>query len=129
VGWAVADLEPATRSFAALGYGLDPELPEREDPQFKVVLRFLRRPGGGDLIELVCPTGAGSSVSGVLARSGPGPYHIAYCVDRLDDAEPVLRSLGFRRSTQRTPAPALGNRPIVFWHSPAVGLVELIEWP
>ena len=84
--------------------------------------------GNGDLIELVCPTGQGSSVSGLLARTGPGPYHLAYCVENLDIARPEMKALGFRLSTKRTLAPALGNRPIEFWHSPTLGLVELIEW-
>jgi methylmalonyl-CoA/ethylmalonyl-CoA epimerase len=129
VGWAVSDLGTATRALERMGYGPDPELPDCEDPQFKVMLRFLRPRDGGALVELVCPTGEASSVSGILARSGPGPYHLAYRVADLGAAEAGLRSLGFRQSTRRTLAPALGGRPIVFWHHPEVGLVELVEWP
>ena len=129
VGWAVADLEPATALFAELGYALEASLPDCLDPNFQVNLRFLSRPGDDVLIELIAPAGPNSSVSALVKRSGPGPYHLGFRAADMDSADAQLRKLGFMPISQLQAAPALGNRMIRFWRHQSLGLIELILWP
>ncbi len=129
IGWAVADVESATALFSGLGYTLEASLPDRTDPNFQVTLRFLRPANEGLLIELVAPTAPGSSVSAILKRSGPGPYHLGFRVDDLDAAGAQLAQRGFLPLSQPHSAPAFAGRLIRFWRSPAIGLIELILWP
>jgi len=129
VGWAVDDVEKATDLFALLGYGLEPSLPDRVDPNFDVRLRFLRRAGDDVLIELVAPAGPASSVSALLKRSGAGPYHLGFRVDDLEKSGAQIAQHGFLPITKALPAAALEGRLIRFWRSPVIGLIELIEWP
>jgi methylmalonyl-CoA/ethylmalonyl-CoA epimerase len=129
IGWAVDDVEKATGLFSALGYELEPALPDRVDANFEVRLRFLRRAGDEILVELVAPAGPASSVNALLKRSGPGPYHFGFRVDDLESAGAALAQRGFLSITQALPAPALGGRLIRFWRSPVLGMVELILWP
>jgi methylmalonyl-CoA/ethylmalonyl-CoA epimerase len=128
VGWAVDDIEKAVGLFAMLGYGMEPSLPERVDPNFEVRLRFLRRAGDEVLIELVAPAGPASSVSALLKRSGAGPYHLGFRVDDLEKSGAQLAQRGFLPVTQALPAVALEGRVIRFWRSPVIGLIELIRW-
>ena len=129
IGWAVADLNSATALFAQLGYELEPSLPDCHDPNFQVHLRFLHRPGDPTLIELIAPAAENSSVSALLKRSGPGPYHLGFRVAEMEPAEAQLRQLGFMPISPLQPAPALGNRLIRFWRHSSLGLIELILWP
>jgi hypothetical protein len=129
VGWAVADMNAATRAFQELGYVAEPTLPAAVDGGFGVKLSFLCRPGEPVLVELVQPTRADSSVSAVLARGGAGPYHLGYCVNDIATAARQLRAVRFRPATSRLRAPGLGMREIQFFHKRDTGLVELIQWP
>ncbi len=129
VGWAVENLDVPAAHFRALGYLPDPTLPDTVDPQFQVALRFLCRSEHEPLIELIAPAGPQSSVTAILKRSGPGPYHLGYRVADLAAAGAQLRAAGFVPITEAVPAPALGQRLIQFWRSSAAGLVELILWP
>jgi methylmalonyl-CoA/ethylmalonyl-CoA epimerase len=129
VGWAVNRAEHAALTWRGLGYEPDPSLPDQPDPEFGVTLQFLRRPNDPVRLELVMPTRPDSVVAALLERSGPGPYHLGYRVDDLEAAARQLRGLGFRPVTRRHAAPALAGRLIQFFRHPAVGLVELIQWP
>lgn len=129
IGWAVADAGHAVQLFRGLGYESEPTLPDRLDPDFGVELRFLRRAGDPVLIELVIPARSDAVVAALLARNGPGPYHLAYRVDDLAATAATLRETGFRPITPRRPAPALAGRDIQFFRHAQLGLVELIQWP
>ena len=135
VGWAVADIAAAERAFLGTGYSPDPSLPGVTDSSFGVRLRFIRptkRAGAGEagpLIELIAPAGGASAVSRILERSGPGPYHLGYCVDDLASAAGELRQRGFRPVAPPQAAPAFGGREVQFLHHQALGLIELIAWP
>ena len=84
----------------------------------------------GTKIEIVSPVTDDSPVSGHLARSGPGLYHIALAVDDIEKERARLRQSGF---VAVDPQPCAGARPgmlvaFMYLRRPAGLLVELVQY-
>lgn len=96
-----------------------------EVPSQRVRVCFVEA-GPGVLIELVEGLGEGSPVSGILERSGAGPYHLCFEVEDLDRALEALAARGCRRP-MRFEQPGHGLRRFAFLLTPDRQLVELCE--
>jgi len=55
------------------------------------------------------------------------PYHICYETNDLDKELARLTAQSYTAIDAPTPAPALGNRRVVFLMSPFLGMIELLE--
>jgi methylmalonyl-CoA/ethylmalonyl-CoA epimerase len=87
--------------------------------------------GGGPepaMIQLLAPTGPGSTIAKFLDRSGPGLQQLAYRVSDIDAACQVLRGRGLRLLYDEPRRGTAGSR-INFIHPKDAGgvLVELVE--
>src|SRR5882757_1323399 len=87
VGMACRRIAAELPELAVIGYV--PEGPLITDPIQQVRIQFVT--GGGPRIELIEPAGPQSPVDGVLKR-GSKFYHLAYEVERLDEAVEHLKS-------------------------------------
>lgn len=123
IGYAVGDLDQATRLFVDLGYCR--EGPVVCDEDRRVMIQFVRN--GSYLVELLAALGDGSPVKGVLQRSGSGPYHICYACSDLGKATAMLIGQGYRKIEEPGQAVALGNARVAFFYHRQVGLLELLE--
>src|SRR3954447_26054850 len=103
VGMACRDIAAELPDLAVVGYR--PEGPVFEDPIQQVRIQFVS--GGGPRLELIEPAGAQSPVAGVLKR-GSKFYHLAYEVERLDEAVEHLKSSNFNPVAAPAPATAFG---------------------
>ena len=123
IGYLVKKLEKAAEEFEKLGYvRLDEVTP---DPHRKIDILFLEK--DGYVVELVSPNAPESVVSGLLKTYKNAPYHICYeCTDFQADLE-QLTANGYVQIDQPTPAPAIGNRRVVFLMNSRLGMIELLE--
>ena len=124
---AVGDVESSTRALGVLGFSLDPTMPDAVEEQYGVRLRFLMVAARQLMLELVAPIRSDSVISDLLIQRGAGLYHSCFEVPSLAMAIEQLEQNGFRKVGQALRATAFGSRPIQFMHSPAAGLVELLE--
>jgi methylmalonyl-CoA/ethylmalonyl-CoA epimerase len=122
VGMACRRIAAELPELAVIGYV--PEGPLITDPIQQVRIQFVT--GGGPRIELIEPAGPQSPLDGVLKR-GSKFYHLAYEVERLDEAVEHLKSSNFNPVAAPAPATAFGMRRIVFLASATFTLIELIE--
>jgi methylmalonyl-CoA/ethylmalonyl-CoA epimerase len=86
--------------------------------------------GGGAGVELVAEVAAGSAVTGVLDRAGPGLYHVAF---EVDDLEAELARLRRSQIVLVDRTPCRGARPgmevaFVYARRPVALLVELVQY-
>lgn len=119
---ACRNIDVELRELALLGYS--PEGSRVEDPIQQVFIQFVA--GGGPRLELIQPANPQSPVNGVLKR-GSKFYHLAYEVDRLEQAIDQFKEKNFFPVAPPAPAVAFGMRRIVFLTSETFTLVELIE--
>lgn len=122
IGYLVKKIEKAKETFEALGYRVERDTVY--DEIRKVDICFLIK--DGYRVELVSPASADSVVSGLLKKYKNTPYHICYEADDPETAYRELSENGFAAIDTPTPAPALGNREVVFLTSPVIGMVELV---
>lgn len=123
IGYLVKKMEPAVRSFEALGYEM--EQPSSYDDIRKVHICFLQK--DGYRIELVSPASGESVVSGLIKKYKNSPYHICYETEQFDEDYRELTGRGYVSIDVPTPAPALQNRNVVFLMNAALGMIELLE--
>lgn len=123
IGYLVKKMEPAVRSFEALGYKI--EQPSSYDDIRKVHICFLQK--DGYRVELVSPASGESVVSGLIKKYKNSPYHICYETERFDEDYRELTGSGYVSIDVPTPAPALQNRNVVFLMNAALGMIELLE--
>jgi methylmalonyl-CoA/ethylmalonyl-CoA epimerase len=123
VGYVVKDITKAMEAHVALGFTTTSEVTHDRLRQADIV--FLEN--GGYRIELVQPTGPESVAWTPLKRLGPGPYHVCYESEDLVADESRLADLGFVRLRPAEPAPALGDRNVLFLMGRHTGMIELVE--
>lgn len=123
IGYLVKKMEPAIRSFEALGYQLLQNT--IYDDIRKVDICFLQK--DGYCIELVSPAAEDSVVAGLIKKYKNSPYHICYETNAFEQDYQTLLTSGFTAIDTPTPAPALQNRDVVFLMSPSMGMVELLK--
>ena len=83
---------------------------------------------GTFVVELVSPY-SGDSVAGgdLFKRFKNAPYHICLEANDFDADIERIRTSGFVQIDLPQPAPAIGGRRVVFFVSPSIGLIELLE--
>lgn len=121
---AVPSLTAALPLFELLS-GARGSPPERVESQNVDVVFVGTGPGR---IELLQPTGAGSTVQKFLDKRGPGLHHIAYRVADIEGALARFREAGIRLIDEVPRAGAGGHR-VAFLHPASTQgvLVELVE--
>ncbi len=123
IGYLVKKIEKARQTFLALGYHIEKDIVY--DDIRKVNICFLTK--DGYRIELVSPATEDSVVAGLLKKYKNSPYHICYETADIETAANDLTTNGFIAIDTPTPAPALGNRRVVFLTSAFAGMIELLE--
>lgn len=123
IGYLVKKIEKAKQSFLNLGYIIEQDT--LYDDIRKVDICFLTK--DGYRVELVSPVSEDSVVAGLMKRYKNTPYHICYETSDFDRDYADLTANGFLAIDELTPAPALGNRQVVFLNHAAMGMIELIR--
>ena len=79
-------------------------------------------------VELVAPLGPETGVAKFLERRGPGLHHVAYRVERIEDALAALAASGVRMIDERPRTGIRGSR-VAFLHPSSTGgvLTEIVE--
>jgi methylmalonyl-CoA/ethylmalonyl-CoA epimerase len=123
VGIAVADLDEAVASYAAL-FGATLEHREQV-PEQGVEAASLRL--AGSRVELLSPLGPDTPVGRFLAKRGPGMHHVAFEVEDVAAELDRLRSQGVRLIDEQ-PRRGLFGLQVGFVHPDATGgvLAELV---
>ncbi len=123
IGYLVKKLEPALRTFEALGYEIDRDT-VRDEIRLADIC-FVRK--DGYRIELISPYSETSVVYGLLKKYKNCPYHICYETADFDSDFAALREEGFLPIDTPTPAPALDSCEVVFMTHASLGMIELIR--
>jgi methylmalonyl-CoA/ethylmalonyl-CoA epimerase len=124
IGYLVEDIQSAIQQFMQMGYHLQKDGVVQDDAR-GISICFME--SGGLLVELISPLGGKSTVSGMLKKKGPGPYHICYLSENLNADISLLSKTGFMPITPPAPAIALQNKKVAFLFSKNAGIIELLE--
>lgn len=124
IGYLVEDITSAIGQFEQMGYTAQKEGVIRDDDR-GIDICFME--SGPLLVELISPAGEASTVSGMLQKKGPGPYHICYLSDDMDLDITALSQNGFMPIASPAPAVALQRKRVAFFFSKNAGIVELLE--
>lgn len=126
IGIAVADIDAAEDLIARL---LGREAYKREAVGGQQVLTsFFSSGGGGSKLELVTPTGPGSTLNKYLEKRGPGIHHLAFEVEDISKEMTRLAADGFQL-LQEEPTLGADNKLVCFLHPKSTGgvLVEICQ--
>lgn len=123
IGYLVKNMEKARKAFSILGYV------EKQSVTYDgirdVEIAFWEK--DGYIVELVSPKSGKSVVARLMKTYKNAPYHICYETDDLLKEMDRLEHSGFTRIDEPAPAPAMGNRKVVFLISACIGIIELLE--
>jgi methylmalonyl-CoA epimerase len=124
VGIAVTDLDSSIAQYHEL-LGVSPSVRKRMD---KDGIDAAMLDLGSTHVELIAPTGPGSSISAFLEKRGEGMHHVAYRVDDIRAALAQLRVQGARLLDDEPRVGVMGHL-VAFIHpkSAAGVLTELVE--
>jgi methylmalonyl-CoA/ethylmalonyl-CoA epimerase len=124
VALAVSDLDASIAHYERM-WGLSVSHRERVDDQG---VEEAMLPLGDSNLQLIAPTGSGTTVQRFIERRGEGLHHIAYEVDDLTDVLNQLKSQGVRLIDE-TPRRGGRGHMVAFVHPSANHglLVELIQ--
>jgi methylmalonyl-CoA/ethylmalonyl-CoA epimerase len=126
LGVCVSSIEDAGSGWAAL---LGRPTVDREVVHAqKTEVSFLRMPGGGASVELICPLPGNVGLEKFLDSRGDGFHHLALAVSDIRAALERLDVAGIEL-IDRAPRPGAGGHLVAFLHPRALGgsLVELVE--
>jgi methylmalonyl-CoA epimerase len=124
VGIAVADLDAGIARYRDL-LGVEPSVRKRmEKDGIDAAMIDL----GSTHVELIAPTGPGSTIAGFLEKRGEGMHHVAYRVDDIRAALAGLRQAGARLLDEEPRVGVMGHL-VAFVHPKSFGgvLTELVE--
>ena len=80
-------------------------------------------------VEILSPLSKDSPVLKRLNTVGPGPYHVCYCVENINDSiEQLICSDDWSILSQPKPDPAFSERKVSFLYSKKFGIIELLEF-
>ena len=123
IGYLIKNMGKAQKAFSILGYV------EKQsviyDKIRDVDIAFWEK--DGYTVELVSPKSEKSVAAGLMKTYKNTPYHICYETDELLKDMERLEHSGFTRIDELTPAPALGDRKVVFLINSSAGIIELLE--
>lgn len=124
IGYAVNSIEKALAELSALGFESSGEPVDDASRNVRILLLA----NGPHRVELVAPLDPErtSPVDGILAKRGPGPYHICYEDSDLPGAVDRPKGLGFSLIQAPSYAPALDSDVAFLFHR-ELGLVELVQ--
>lgn len=123
IGYLVKSIEKALPSFESLGF-----IPQGENVYDEIRdIDILFMNNEGYCIELVEPKSEKSVAWNLLKKMGVTPYHICYFSTDFEKDMDELRAAKFVPMGEPLPAPALGNKRVVFMFSRHSGIIELIE--
>jgi methylmalonyl-CoA/ethylmalonyl-CoA epimerase len=131
VGYAVRDINKSRKAFEMLGCVARGEVCDDERRNVKIL--FMACDGGQSsppMIELIekLDSRLPSPVDSLLKNRRAAPYHLCYEVAGPDETAARLTSGGgYRLLREAAPAPAVGERRVVFLYSIHAGIVELLE--
>lgn len=123
IGYLVKDINKAISKFEALGFSLCS--PITHDELRKTDICFMIN--GGYKIELISPYSEESVVANLIKTYKNSPYHICYQTKDIDVDVHQLEKNGFTMMQSKQPAPAFGNKNVVFLFSSKIGIIELVE--
>lgn len=126
IGICVSSIDDAGPGWAAL---LGRPVVDREAVRVqKTEVSFLRMPGGGASVELICPLPGNAGLKKFLGSRGDGFHHLALAVSDIRAALERLDVAGVDL-LDRAPRPGAGGHLVAFLHPRALGgsLVELVE--
>lgn len=126
VGVAVADLDAAIRFYEDVLGGECVHTEVNDEQGVREAMIAFR--GGATRIQLLAPTGPGSTIAKFLDTKGPGLQQLAYTVADIDAACASLRAKGVRLLYE-VPRRGTADSRINFIHPKDAGgvLVELVE--
>lgn len=124
IGYLVEDITSAIGQFKQMGYTAQKEGVVRDGDR-GIDICFME--SGPFLVELISPVGEKSTVSGMLQKKGPGPYHICYLSENMDGDINALSKNGFMPISPPAPAVALQSKRVAFLFSKNAGIIELLE--
>ena len=124
VGVAVEDLDAAVERYRR-SFGLEPVHRERVESQGVEEVLFAL---GASYVQLLGALGPQTPVGRFLQARGPGLHHVAYRVERIEEALERLKNEGVRLIDE-TPRPGSRGTTIAFVHPSGMGgvLVELVQ--
>lgn len=126
LGVCVSSIDDAGSGWAAL---LGRPMVDREVVHAqKTEVSFLRMPGKGASVELICPMPGNVGLEKFLSSRGDGFHHLALAVSDIRAALERLDVAGIEL-IDRSPRPGAGGHLVAFLHPRALGgsLVELVE--
>ena len=123
VGYLVKKIDKAAEEFEKLGYLRRGDI--TVDTYRKVDILFLEK--DGYVVELVSPNAPDSVVSGLIKTYKNAPYHICYESTAFREDLERLTQNGYVQIDQPAPAPAIGNREVVFLLNSRLGMIELLS--
>lgn len=125
VGIAVADLDAAVDRYCGV-LGADAVELRAVVPDQGVEAVSLHL--GAQLVELITPHGEASALRRFLERRGEGLHHVAWAVERVEDALQALRGRDVRLIDE-APRIGLHGVPVAFVHPSGMNgvLTELVE--
>lgn len=122
IGYLVKAIDSARSEFEALGYLSESAI--IYDPDRKADICFLTK--DNCRVELISPKSEDSVVWNLLKKYKNAPYHICYESSSFAEDLSYLTVHGFTAIGSPAPAPAIGNRQVVFLMSPVIGMIELL---
>jgi len=131
VGIAVADLDAAVDLHTrVLGLRVTHRETNTEQQVEEAMLAGPDQPAGSVQVQLLAPTGPGSTLARFLDRSGPGLQQLAYRVRDVEAATTYLRAVGVRVLFEEARHGTAGSL-VNFLHPKDCGgvLVELVQPP
>ena len=128
IGYAVNNMEEAISAFLPLGYEL--EKAPQYDTDRDMYIAFLHHKYN-ETVELIQPDHEkDTTISKLLKRTGPSPYHICYRTDNLEESIALLKDIGsgyYPVSKIERAVTIAPNARVIFLYNGAIGLIELVE--
>jgi methylmalonyl-CoA/ethylmalonyl-CoA epimerase len=123
IGFATDNLDEAKSLFIKMGY-----VPGEVVyvPSQKVEVCFMNK-AGQPQIELITGSGTNSPVESILKKCGPGPYHLCFSVNDINNAIENLRNEKFIILNKPVKSNAIDDNNIIFAYKKSYGLIEIVE--
>lgn len=127
IGYLVKDIEAAQRSFFALGYSYSSSSEPRVVEDLLRGIRIVFVEKDGYCVELISPIDKSSEFWPLLKKFKNTSYHICYESDCLKKDVDNLLSNGWALISDFLEAPAIFNKQVAFFFTPAIGMIEVID--
>ncbi|MEN8908147.1 MAG: HAD-IIIC family phosphatase [Clostridiales bacterium] len=125
VGVIVDDINEEADLYKKLGYRVTDIIYD----EFQNVYLAMCTKNGYISIELIGIYNNESPIKRILERSGKGPYHLCYTVEKIEDflVDIKAHNIEYEIVSDQKPAVLFGYKKVLFLHIKNVGLIELLE--